>query len=68
MTRTVGLLPDWSKDPHNRKIPVSEMADKIDAVTAESLQRVGYGPAAVQKSPSAHALYTRPRQSDSYEP
>ncbi|KAH9957548.1 Metalloenzyme, LuxS/M16 peptidase-like protein [Lactifluus volemus] len=25
---------------HNRKIPVSEMADKIDAVTAESLQRV----------------------------
>ncbi len=25
---------------HNRKIPVFEMADKIDAVTAESLQRV----------------------------
>ncbi|KAI0288161.1 mitochondrial processing peptidase [Multifurca ochricompacta] len=25
---------------HNRKIPISEMADKIDAVTAESLQRV----------------------------
>lgn len=32
---------------HNRKIPVSEMADKIDAVTAESLQRVAlrvFGP------------------------
>lgn len=25
---------------HNRKISISEMADKIDAVTAESLQRV----------------------------
>ncbi|KAF8491990.1 mitochondrial processing peptidase [Russula emetica] len=32
---------------HNRKIPVSEMADKIDAVTAESLQSVAlrvFGP------------------------
>jgi len=32
---------------HNRKIPVSEMADKIDAVTPESLQRVAlriFGP------------------------
>ncbi|KAI0281184.1 peptidase M16 inactive domain-containing protein [Russula aff. rugulosa BPL654] len=32
---------------HNRKIPVSEMADKIDAVTTESLQRVAlriFGP------------------------
>jgi len=32
---------------HNRKVPVSEMADKIDAVTAESLQRVAlrvFGP------------------------
>ena len=25
---------------HNRKIPLSEMVDKIDSVTAESLQRV----------------------------
>ncbi|KAH9010913.1 hypothetical protein EDB84DRAFT_1226776, partial [Lactarius hengduanensis] len=25
---------------HDRKIPISEMADKIDSVTAESLQRV----------------------------
>ncbi|KAI0275232.1 mitochondrial processing peptidase [Gloeopeniophorella convolvens] len=32
---------------HNRKIPVSEMSDKIDAVTPESLQRVAqriFGP------------------------
>jgi processing peptidase subunit alpha len=32
---------------HNRKIPVSEMADKIDAVTPESVQRVAlrvFGP------------------------
>ena len=27
---------------HDRKIPVSEMADKIDSVTAESLQRVAH--------------------------
>lgn len=25
---------------HNRKVPVSEMCDKIDEVTAESLQKV----------------------------
>ena len=32
---------------HNRKIPVSEMCDKIDEVTPESLQRVAtriFGP------------------------
>ena len=32
---------------HNRKLPLSEMVDKIDSVTAESLQRVAqriFGP------------------------